>query len=663
MAPSAIISSSIHRDQHRVLVVDDNPVTCYSTARVLRAAGFRTLEVGTGSDAIEAARDDVSAIVLDVNLPDMDGFEVCRILRADPRTQLTPIIHLSATYIQSEHKVEGLNAGSDAYLVHPAEPPLMVATLQALIRARTAEEELRRSGARFRAIYDRAPVAMMLIDAEGHFADVNPAAEILLQRNRQELIGLAVTSLAPEPWRDFVHEGMNGHADANWQGKFPLIRGDGQEMLLDWSMSDHVEPGVRIGIATDLSERIDFERRREDLLEREQSARVLAERHSRTKDDFVAVLSHELRTPLTLITGWVHMLKRPSTGPDFLARGIDAIERGVKAQGRIISDILDVSRIASGKLRLHREWADPVELTRISLGALNDVALAKNINLEVHSTGVDEAAWLDVTRFQQIVWNLVTNAIKFSENGATVRLDVIREGDALTLAVTDQGHGIEPEFVPHIFERFTQSGAPGNRGHGGLGLGLSIVKHLVELHGGSVCAYSKGLGHGTTMTAKLLVSYEDPGATTSDAMPLPLSGEKRLLDGKDILVVEDNADTSEMLSIVLTDEGATVRVANSYQAAIAQFEHAWPELLVSDIGLPGKDGYDLIAKVREMESQENRPRTRAIALTAFARPQDRDRALAAGFDRHLGKPLQPYALLHELTRRDVGGETDKVESS
>src|SRR5690606_13910984 len=157
----------------------------------------------------------------------------------------------------------------------------------------------------------------------------------------------------------------------------------------------------------------------EALLEREQSARVLAERHSRTKDDFVAVLSHELRTPLTLITGWVHMLKRPSTGPDFMARGIDAIERGVKAQGRIISDILDVSRIASGKLRLHREWADPVELTRNSLGAVGEVALAKNINLEVHSTGADEPAWLDTTRFQQIVWNLVTNAIKFSDNGGT----------------------------------------------------------------------------------------------------------------------------------------------------------------------------------------------------------------------------------------------------
>ena len=204
----------------------------------------------------------------------------------------------------------------------------MVATLQALIRARTAEEDLRRSETRFRAIYDQAPVAMMLIDSIGCFADVNPAAESLMQRTKSELLGKPVASLAPEPWQDFVKGRMESSAHSNWQGEFPLIRGDGQEMLLDWSMSDHVEPGIRIGITSDLSERIDFERRREELLEREQSARVLAERHSRTKDDFVAVLSHELRTPLTLITGWVHMLKRPNCDADTLARGINAIERG-----------------------------------------------------------------------------------------------------------------------------------------------------------------------------------------------------------------------------------------------------------------------------------------------------------------------------------------------
>ncbi len=648
MSTSEIISPTIDRSRHTVLVVDDNPVTRYSTSRVIRAAGFLTEEAGTGAAAIEAAKHNISAVVLDVNLPDMDGFEVCRVLRADARTRMTPIIHLSATYVQSEHKVAGLNAGADAYMVHPAEPPLMVATLQALIRARTAEEDLRRSETRFRAIYDQAPVAMMLIDSIGCFADVNPAAESLMQRTKSELLGKPVASLAPEPWQDFVEGRMESSAHSNWQGEFPLIRGDGQEMLLDWSMSDHVEPGIRIGIASDLSERIDFERRREELLEREQSARVLAERHSRTKDDFVAVLSHELRTPLTLITGWVHMLKRPNCDADTLARGINAIERGAKAQGRIISDILDVSRIASGKLRLHREWADPAELTRLSLDALRDLAQAKSIVLEMDASDADEPAWLDVTRFQQIVWNLVTNAIKFSEAGGTVQLHLLRKGDELTLVVHDHGVGISAGFLPFLFERFTQSGAPGNRAHGGLGLGLSIVKHLVDLHGGTISAFSSGPGQGTAMTVRLLVAYEEPAAVADVKESAPHSREVRRLEGKDILVVDDNADTSEMLNIVLSDEGAQVRVADSYQTAIAQFEKAWPDLFVSDIGLPGRDGYDLIAKVREMEQAAGRSRLRSIALTAFARPQDRDRALAAGFDRHLGKPLQPHLLLQEL---------------
>ena len=651
MSLPALIAPTIDRGQHTVLVVDDNPVTRYATARVIRAAGFLTQEAATGAIAIDLAGRNVSALVLDVHLPDMDGFEVCRVLRADPRTELIPIIHLSAAFVQSEHQVAGLNAGADAYMVHPAEPALMVATLQALIRARMAEEKLRRSELRFRAIYDQAPVAMMLIDAQGCFADLNPAAEALLSRPRNELIGQPVAALAPPGWQEIVQNRMQAGAEVDWQEQFPLLRGDGKEMLLDWSMSDHAEPNLRIGIATDLSERIDFERRREELLEREQSARAIAERHSRTKDDFVAVLSHELRTPLTLITGWVHMLKRPGTSDSTFARGIEAIERGAKAQGRIISDILDVSRIASGKLRLHREWASPAELVRLSLDALQDAAQAKNVTISVDCADMDEPAWLDITRFQQIVWNLVTNAIKFSEKGGTVQLQVVREGDELALTVLDHGAGIDPNFLPFLFQRFTQSGAPGNRAHGGLGLGLSIVKHLVELHGGSISASSAGLGQGTRMMARLKVAFEEPHPGRHDEAERTVEREgpsARLLDGRDILVVDDNADTAEMLTIVLTDEGARVRVAGSYEAAVAQLEEAWPDQLVSDIGLPGRDGYDLIALVRKMEADAGRSRLPAVALTAFARPQDRERALAAGFDQHLGKPLQPHLLLKAL---------------
>ncbi|WP_311220713.1 MULTISPECIES: response regulator [unclassified Acidovorax] len=650
MPLSGIIAPTIDRSRHTVLIVDDNPATRYSTTRVVRAAGFLTEEADSGGTAIAKASGGVAAVVLDVHLPDMSGFDVCRALRGNARTSLIPIVHLSAAYVQSEHRVAGLNAGADAYMVHPVEPPLLIATLQALIRARMAEDRLRSSQTRFSAIYDHAPVAMMLIDERGQFTDVNPAAAALFQRSRNALIGTAIAELASPAWQEFVRERTTAPTASAWHGELPLLRADGQELLLDWSMSDHVEPGVRIGIAKDLSERIEFERRREEVLEREQAARVLAERHSRTKDDFVAVLSHELRTPLTLITGWAHMLKRPGVSADMLARGISAIERGVQAQSRIISDILDVSRLASGKLRLHREWADPVELALISLDAVRETADAKKVSIVLERHNAGTPAWLDVTRFQQIIWNLVTNSIKFSEAGSTVRIALAREGDDLSVIVQDEGMGIAPEFLPHLFGRFTQSGPPNNRTHGGLGLGLSIVKHLVELHGGSIQATSAGLGHGTTMTAHLHVAPDEQLLTAgTDPAAVPESTAGPRLQGKDILVVEDNADTSEMLGIVLTDQGARVRAVDNYDAALQEIDRQWPDLLVSDIGLPGKDGYQLIAAIRERESAAGRaPRLRSVALTAFARPQDRARALAAGFDAHLGKPLQPHLLLQLL---------------
>lgn len=647
MFTTGLVSLSIDRGRHTVLVVDDNPATRYSTSRVLKAAGFQTLEAETGAAAIAVAHENISAVVLDVHLPDMDGLEVCRVLRADPRTAYTPVIHLSAAYVESAHKIAGLNAGADAYMVHPAEPALLVATLQALIRARMAEERVRDSEKQFRAIYDKAPVAIMLVDAEGRFADVNPQAEELFQRSRAELMGTEVAALAPHSWADIVKKRFQDHGTSSWEAEFPLLKADGREMMLNWTMSDHVEPSLHIGIVTDLTERRDFEQRRQDLLEREQAARVLAERHSRTKDDFVAVLSHELRTPLTLITGWVHMMRRAIGTPETVARGLDAIERGAKAQGRIISDILDVSRLASGKLRLHREWANPLELVRTSLDALRDQALAKGVELSVESAGAEIPAWLDTTRFQQIVWNLTTNAIKFSKSPGVVTLRLARAGDELTLTVQDQGCGIDAAFLPFLFDRFTQNDTPGNRAHGGLGLGMSIVRHLSELHGGTVCAYSEGVGKGARMTVRLNVAHTDAVAAEQKSTVAPQQ-EGRLLRDRDILIVEDNVDTGDMLKVVLGDEGAKVRLASDYDSALREFQAAWPELLVSDIGLPGRDGYDLIRTVRQWEREAGRAPIRAIALTAFARPQDREHALAAGFNRHLDKPLQPYVLINAL---------------
>jgi PAS domain S-box-containing protein len=655
MMDADVINTTIDRTVHTVLVVDDNPATRYSTARLIRAAGFKTAEAETGAQALELVGGGVSAVVLDVHLPDTDGFEVCRAIRANPATAMLPVVHLSAAFIRDEDRVTGLNAGADGYLVHPVEPAVLIATLQALIRARTAEDQLRRSEQRFRAIYDQAQSGIALLDEQGRFADANPAMLRMLGRTRDKLLGRAVSAFAPLDWQHRIARHLATQPEQErppWRGEFPLQAEDGRTVHLEWSVSSHVEPGVRIAIAIDVSDRYELELRRREVLEREQAARQEAERHSRTKDDFIAVLSHELRTPLNAIIGWVHILKRRGTTPE-AGKGLQAIERNVKTQARIISDILDVSRINSGKLRLDREWADPAELVTSSIEALSASIEEKKLRVEADVEAARHPAWLDPARFQQIFWNLMTNAIKFSPEGGRVAVSLQRQGDRLSLEVQDFGQGIKAEFQPHLFDRFTQSDSPGNRRHGGLGLGLSIVKHLVDLHGGVVAAKSEGVGRGTTMRVELPV--EPSGDSTFDAPDSegPQDADDlqdAALQGLDVLLVEDDREAVEMMTLVLEDRGAGVRTAGDYDGAMRAVQLRWPDILVSDIGLPGRDGYELVRRVRQMEHERKGPRLTIIALTAFARPEDRQKTLAAGFDLHLAKPLKPHLLLDAIAR-------------
>jgi len=654
MIDAEAINITIDRSAHTVLVVDDNPATRYSTARVIRAAGFRACEAGTGAEALELVGRNVSAVVLDVQLPDTDGFEVCRIIRATPATALLPVVHLSAAYIKDEDRITGLNAGADGYMVHPVEPAVLVATLQALIRARTAEDELRRSEQRFRAIYDQAQSGIALLDEQGRFTDVNPALVRLLGRSSSELLGRAVNSFAPPEWRQTIHQHLATTSEPRppWRGEFPLLAADGRQVRLEWNVSSHAEPGVRIAIALEVSERYELEQRRREVLEREQAARQEAERHSRTKDDFIAVLSHELRTPLNAIIGWVHVLKRRGTTPE-VDKGLEAIERNVKTQARIISDILDVSRINSGKLRLDREWTDPAELIASSIEALSGSIEEKRLQVDADVEQAHQPAWLDPARFQQIFWNLMTNAIKFSPEGGRVQVRLRRSGDGLALEVQDFGQGINADFLPHLFDRFTQSDSPGNRRHGGLGLGLSIVKHLVDLHGGFVEARSEGIGKGTTMRVELPA---EPSAEAPLDAPETESGyeaatlDSLALQGLDVLLVEDDPEATEMMMMVLEDRGVRVRTAGDYDSALQEVQGRWPDVLVSDIGLPGRDGYELVRRVRQLQQEGSAAHLPVIALTAFARPEDKQKTLAAGFDLHLAKPLKPHLLLDAIGR-------------
>jgi signal transduction histidine kinase/CheY-like chemotaxis protein len=369
---------------------------------------------------------------------------------------------------------------------------------------------------------------------------------------------------------------------------------------------------------------------------------------SRAKDEFLATVSHELRTPLGSILGWASLLGERYDDVDAVAKGAEVIHRSARAQARIIDDILDVSRIITGKLRIESR---PVGVETVVRGALEVVrtsASAKDIEVDV--TLPDEPCVIvgDEERLRQVVWNLLSNAIKFTERGGRVGIRLSRAANGVTLAVTDSGRGIAPEFLPHVFERFRQADSSTTRAQGGLGLGLAIVRHLVELHGGHVDVSSEGIGKGATFSVSLPVravaarmDAELPPALLEEEPPD--SSEAYLandaLDGASVLVVDDELDAREMLVMALSAWGVDVRTAESASAALRAVTDRMPDVVISDIGMPGEDGYAFVGRLRTL-CRERGQRVTAVALTAYARREDAARAIAAGFDFHVAKPIE-----------------------
>jgi PAS domain S-box-containing protein len=635
-----------------ILVVDDNPATLYSTSRILTAAGFRVVEAVNGQEAVDRSPG-VHLVVLDVNLPDFDGFEVCRRIRANPHTARVPVVHLSATFVKDVDKVHGLDAGADGYLTHPVEPPVLVATVNAFLRARQAEDAMRQSEAKFKAVFDQALHGIALVSSDLIYLDVNPAMCRILGRPCEEIVGKHGSAFMPAGTEDEVRAIARAlETDAVWRGEFPLLRSDGQLVYLEWSMSIHSVPGVRLALVTDVTDRKRAEEERAGLLDSERAARADAERANRLKDDFLATLSHELRTPLNAILGYAQILRHGPAQPADVAEAMDVIERNARAQTQLIEDLLDVSRITSGKLRLDVRTVDPAGLIAAALEAVQTAAQAKGIRvtqvLDPHAGPVSG----DPARLQQVIWNLVTNAVKFTPKGGKVQVRLARVNSHIEINVSDTGQGIEPEFLPHVFDRFRQADATTTRHTGGLGLGLSIVKHLVELHGGAVSANSPGKDRGATFTVTLPVAVvhgvADPGtpAAAAAAAAGPVTGASArpdtILKGVRILVVDDDPDARSLMNRVLATAGATVATAPDVPHALAAITESPPDLLISDIGMPHQDGYDLIRQVRArgLTARE----LPAIALTAFARSEDRRRALMAGFQVHVAKPVEPAEL-------------------
>jgi signal transduction histidine kinase/ActR/RegA family two-component response regulator len=402
-----------------------------------------------------------------------------------------------------------------------------------------------------------------------------------------------------------------------------------------------------------------------ELLAKEQRARAKAEEADRAKDQFLAMVSHELRNPLSPILAWSRMLKLGNLAPEKTRDAVDAIERNAAAQAQLVEDLLDVSRIVSGKLRLDVRPTSLGAVAEAALKSLRPSAEAKQIRLQVVLDPRPGMVLGDPDRLQQVIWNLVSNAIKFTPRGGRVQVALERVNSHVELSVSDTGEGIASDALPHVFERFWQADRnPGSR-QGGLGLGLAIVRHLVESHGGEVAAHSDGPGHGATFIVKLpiMVTTEqmnDPQrrhpTAADDAPRLALPA----LDGVRVLVVDDEPDANEMVSALLTSCGAEVRVAGSSRQALDILDRWRPDVLVSDIGMPEEDGYVLIDEVRR------RPRSRggdvpAVALTAYARVEDRVKMLNAGFQMHVSKPVEPTELVAVVASiaRDVRATRDE----
>jgi len=389
---------------------------------------------------------------------------------------------------------------------------------------------------------------------------------------------------------------------------------------------------------------------RKTLLDSERAARNAAERMSEMKGDFLATLSHELRTPLNAIVGWAQILRTRPSNAEQLAKGLETIERNARVQAQLIEDLLDMSRITSGKLRLDIQRLHPETVVEAAVETVRTAAEAKGIRLE---TLIDRSAGpisADPGRLQQVMWNLLSNAIKFTPRGGKVQVMLQRVDSHVELSVADTGCGVKPEFMPHLFERFRQGDNPTTRQHGGLGLGLSIVKSLVELHGGTVIAASAGDNQGTTITVTLplTVVYQpdggEPGHPTSALPPEPSDFVSMELAGLTVLVVDDQPDARELILRVLEDCSARVLTAGSAEEAVPIVEHDRPDVLITDIGMPGADGYELLRRVRELGPARG-GRVPAIALTAFARSEDRTRALRSGFMVHVSKPVDPSELV------------------
>ena len=510
---------------------------------------------------------------------------------------------------------------------------------------RDVQERLEASRARYAELYDRAPVGYATLDEHGVVIEINLTGAALLGRERDQLIGVRFAAVAVQDAQAFLnHLRFSATNAAPATADVEVKHGRRKLVLQLTTTPDFAAERGLVGYRTVMSDVT--ERRRikagRDRLEDERRAREAAVAANHMKDQFLGIVSHELRTPLSAMMGWTQILSRHMREPDLVDRGLRIKQRNGQALTHVVDDILDVSRIVSGKLRVERKKTDMREVVRSAIDQVRPLAQGKRITIR---ESLADRCFLqgDALRLQQVASNLLSNAIKFTKPMGWVEVRLEQEDDGVRLVVHDNGCGIEATDLPQIFERFHQADSSTTRAHAGLGLGLAIARHIVTAHGGTIVAQSEGRGRGAAFTVRL-----SSGQPLSSPPPrLDRASQRSDITGTRVLCVDDDRDALEVLAVVLGTLGAAVQTAATVDDATAQVSSFVPDVIVSDLAMPERDGYEFIGRVRAMRSPLAGIPT--IALTAYARADDASRALSAGFTRYLAKPIDPDLLADTIS--------------
>jgi PAS domain S-box-containing protein len=615
----------------QILNVDDNDGARYAKTRILQSAGFEVLEAANGTDALEIVRRTLPALVLlDVKLPDINGIEVCRRIKAESDSSTVLVLQTSAALTGRADKIRGLEGGADNYLAAPIEADELIANVNALLRMRQIQVDLRDSEERFRQLTDNIDDVFWMFSVPAReVVYVSPAYATVWGRSAEAL------GEQPDDWLAAVHQDDRARMAARWErvafeahydDEFRIAGADGQ---VRW-VRDRVFP-----VRDARGQVVRVARVTSDITGRREMEALLRAADS-NKNQFLATLAHELRNPLSPIRNAAALLGAIGEGAaERQAHARDVITRQVDHLAHLVDDLLDVARISEGKIVLRNEEVDINGVIAQAIETAAPLINARGHHLSVEQP--DHQIWVsgDPVRLAQSVGNLLHNAAKFTPTGGEIHLAVrVTDSARVCISVRDNGIGIARDNLPRIFGMFTQVEVPPDRAPEGLGIGLSLVSHLLELHGGLLSATSDGIGLGSTFTVDLPLLHVGAGAADATAtQPTPESQS----GGMRVLLVDDNVDAMEMMGFLLAEmgyEAHTTADANEIEALAARHE---PHVIVLDIGLPGVDGYQV---ARRIKSNPQLAHIRLVAHTGYGSPEDRRRAHEAGFDAHLVKPAE-----------------------